>query len=134
MPDTYIISLFSINGIEITEHNRRYSGGQTINASDVELDAGINKRYIKKNKENFSISFSYLPNSANKTVDGRVARDFLKTVAETPGKKTILIKLSPVDPVKTLLSYVSSYNETLIKREVDQECAYYDVTISFEEA
>jgi hypothetical protein len=32
------------------------------------------------------------------------------------------------------MSYVTSYNETLIKREVDQECAYYDVTISFEEA
>jgi hypothetical protein len=134
MPDTYIISLFSINGTEITEHNRRYSGGQTINAADVELDSGINKRYIKKNKENFSVSFSYLPNAANKSVDGRAARDYLKGIAEAPGKKTVLIKLSPVDPIRTLMSYVTSYNETLIKREVDQECAYYDVTISFEEA
>lgn len=134
MPDTYIISLLSIDGTEITEHNRKYNGGQTINASDVELDSGVNKRYIKKNKENFSISFTYLPNSATKSVDGRAARDFLKTVAETPGKKTINIKLSPVDPTKTILAYVSSYSETLIKREVDQECAYYDVTVNFEEA
>lgn len=133
MPDTYIISLFSIDGTEITEHNRKYRGGQTINASDIELDSGINKRYIKKNKENFTVNFTYLPSSAAKSVDGRAARDFLKTVSESPGKKTITIKLSPNDSIKTIISYVTSYSETLIRRDVDQSCSYYDVNIGFEE-
>ncbi len=134
MPDTYIISLFSIDGTEITEHNRKFTNSPIINASPVELDAGINKRYIKKNKESYSLSFYYLPNASNKSVDGRAARDFLKSVALTPGKKNIKIKLSPVDPIQDIYVYVTGYSETLIKREVDNECAYYDVSINFEEA
>lgn len=133
MPDTYIISLLSIDGTEITEHNRRYSGEQVINSSGIELDSGITKKYIKQNKNNFSLSFSYLPSSTSLTVDGRSGRDFLKTLASSPSKKTISIKLSPSDSIKTFTAYVSSYSESLIKRDVRNKCAYYDVTISFEE-
>lgn len=134
MVDTGIISLFSIDGTEITEHNRRYTGSKIINASDTELDSGINKRYIKKNKNSYTFSFTYLPNSNTKTADGRVGRDFLKTVADSGGKKLISIKLSPVDGIESKYCYLSNYSESLIKRDIANSCSYYDVNITFEEA
>ena len=134
MIDTGIISLFSVDGTEVTEHNRKYSGTKIINASDVELDAGINKRYIRKNKNSYTLSFTYLPNANTKTVDGRVGRDFLKSLAETGGKKLIAIKLSPAEAIESKYCYLSSYSESLIKRDVANSCSYYDVNITFEEA
>ena len=59
-----IVKLLSLDGVEITEHSRKYSGSESIAASDVELDSGINKRYIKKNKKTLSLSFSYLKSLA----------------------------------------------------------------------
>lgn len=129
-----ILQLLSINGTEITEHNRRFNSSESIAAADIELDAGINKRYIRKNKQIFSLSFSYLPNLASKTVDQRAARDFLKTVANTRAKATVLIKLYPDQNATTYQTYVSSYSESLIRRDMEQQCSYYDVSITLEEA
>lgn len=129
-----IVKLLSINGTEITEHNRKFSKSETIASDPVSLDTGKNKRYIKKNKQTFSINFSYLPNASSKTVDARAGRDFLKTLATLRAKATVLIQLDPLIEAKTYSMYVTSYSETLIKRDVTNECDYYDVSISLEES
>ena len=128
-----IVHLLKIDGIEITEHSRKFSSSESISASDVELDSGINKRYIRKNKRQFTLNFSYLPSLAIHTVDARVGRNYLQTIAQKRGAVEIYIKLNPKEDFQTFNAYVTSYNETLIKRDVETQCAYYDVSIAFEE-
>jgi hypothetical protein len=129
-----IVKLLSLDGVEITEHSRKYSGSESIAASDVELDSGINKRYIKKNKKSLSLSFSYLPSLAIHTVDARVGRNYLQTLANKRGKIAVYIQLGPEESPQQYDAYVTSYSETLIKRDVASQCAYYDVSIALEEA
>ena len=129
-----IVKLLSLDGVEITEHSRKYSGSESIAASDVELDSGINKRYIKKNKKTLSLSFLYLPSLSIHTVDARVGRNYLQTLANKRGKVTVLIQLGPEESPQQYDAYVTSYSETLIKRDVASQCAYYDVSIALEEA
>jgi len=129
-----IVKLLSLDGVEITEHSRKYSGSESIAASDVELDSGINKRYIKKNKKSLSLSFSYLPSLAIHTVDARVGRNYLQTLANKRGKVAVYIQLGPEESPQQYDAYVTSYSETLIKRDVSTQCAYYDVSIALEEA
>lgn len=129
-----IVKLLSLDGVEITEHSRKYSGSESIAASDVELDSGINKRYIKKNKKTMSLSFSYLPSLSIHTVDARVGRNYLQTLANKRGKVAVYIQLGPEESPQQYDAYVTSYSETLIKRDVAAQCAYYDVSIALEEA
>lgn len=129
-----IVKLISLDGTEITEHNRKFSDNESISASDVELDSGINKRYIRKNKKVFNLSFTYLPNLSAYTVDGRAGRDFLKSLAQKRGTISLVTKLSPESSDESFTVYATSYSETLIKRHVDVNCNYYDVSIGFEEA
>lgn len=129
-----IVKLLSLDGVEITEHSRKYSGSESIAASDVELDSGINKRYIQKNKKSLSLSFSYLPSLAIHTVDARVGRNYLQTIANKRGKVAVYIQLGPEESPQQYDAYVTSYSETLIKRDVSTQCAYYDVSIALEEA
>lgn len=129
-----IIKLLSLDGVEITEQGRKYSGSESIAASDVELDLGINKRYIKQNKKISNISFTYLPNSSTKTIDNRAARDYLKTIANKRGKVLVNIKLSPNKETEEYYAYVTNYSENLIRRDLSNQCSYYDLSINFEEA
>ena len=129
-----IVKLLSLDGVEITEHSRKYSGSESIAASDVELDSGINKRYIKKNKKTLSLSFTYLPSLSIHTVDARVGRNYLQTHANKRGKVAVYIQLGPAESPQQYDAYVTSYSETLIKRDVVTQCAYYDVSIALEEA
>jgi hypothetical protein len=128
-----IVHLLKIDNIEITEHSRKFSSSENISASDVELDSGINKRYIRKNKRQFSLNFTYLPSLAIHTVDARVGRNYLQQIAKKRGSVSIDIKLDPNEDYQTFEAYVTNYNETLIKRDVETQCAYYDVSIAFEE-
>lgn len=128
-----IVKLLSLDGTEITEHNRKFSDNEVISASDVELDSGINKRYIRKNKKTFSLNFTFLPNLSAYTVDGRAGRDFLKSLAQKRGTISLVTKLSPESPEESFTVYATSYSETLIRRDVEIKCSYYDLSISFEE-
>lgn len=130
---TGLVYIAKINGTEITEHNRRVSVTVDQSGTDVELARGIIRRYIRKNKKSFSFSFSYLPNTTDKTVDGRAGRDFLNTLSLTKGTVTLSIKMSPTEDYETYVCYVNSYAEKLIRREIGEACSYYDVTIDFGE-
>jgi len=128
-----ITKMVTLDGTEITEHGKKFSDNESISASDVELDSGINKRYIRKNKKVFNLSFTYLPNLAAYTVDGRAGRDFLKSLAQKRGTISLVTKLSPESSDESFTVYATSYSETLIKRDVENRCAYYDVSMGFEE-
>jgi hypothetical protein len=123
-----------LNGEEITEHNRVFDGGYKINSVDLDLANGNKRRFIKNNKNVYSLSFRYLPNSHTKTIDGRKARDFLLNLAKTPASASLSIKLDPAEPFYNTTVYVDSYSEVLIRRDIPNQCSYYDVNMTLSEA
>lgn len=130
---TGLIHLLSINGQEITEHNREISTSIQQAASEMELARGISRRYIRKNKKSFNLSFRYLPNNTDKTVDGRRGRDYLLSMANTRGPVTVSIKLSPTDEFETYSCFIDSYGERLVRRDIGSGCSYYDITMELSE-
>lgn len=130
---TGLVHLLSINGQEITEHNRKFSVSIEQSAADVELARGIVRKYIRKNKKTFTLDFKYLPNTTDKTADGRAGRDYLNSIANTRGTVTISIKMSPTDEFETYTCFVNSYTENLIRRDIGSGCSYYDVKIDLGE-
>ena len=127
---TYLIKL---GGQEITEHNRKISISTDQSGSDVELNRGVIKRYVKKNKKTFSISFSYLPTLDEKTVDGRKGRDYLLNLFRQKNPIELKIKLDPNEEYKSYMCFFNSYSEKLIRRDLTTGCAYYDVSIDIGE-
>jgi len=129
-----ITHLIVLNGQEITEHNRIFSGGFKLNSVDSELANGNKRRFIKNNKNTYALSFTYLPNSHTKTIDGRKARDYLLQLARTPSSISLSIKLDPAEPFYNTNVYVDSYSEVLIRRDIPNQCAYYDINMNLIEA
>lgn len=118
---------------EITEHGRTYSGDVLQSGNNVELARAVVKKYFKVNKRKFSFSFKYLPNNTDKTIDGRKGRDYLLQMSEHRGLVYLLIKLNPSDGYVEYPCYINSYSEKLVKRDIANKCAYYDVSIELEE-
>lgn len=118
---------------EITEHARTFSSEIQQSGSDIELARGKIKRYVQKNKRTFSLSFKYLPTLQEKTADGRKGRDYFNSLAQTRGLVYVLIKLDPNDEYRAYTCYINSYSETLLRRDLETNCAYYDVNMGLEE-
>lgn len=128
--DTGLTHLITIDGEEITEHNRKFSETFAQNGTDTELARGVIKRYIQKNKRNFNLSFTYLPSLITHTVDGRKGQAYLKEKAEKRGTVAVTIKVDPNETAQSYVCYVESYSETLVRRDIQSGCSYYDVNIS----
>lgn len=127
-----IHKLLSINSTEITEHNRKISVAEQIAGNDIDLASGHRRRYYSRNKKQFSLNWSYLPSQQSKTVDGRVGRDFLYSLANGSAVATVLIELSPGE-YETFDCYIESYSESLLRREYETQCSYYDVSLNLVE-
>jgi hypothetical protein len=128
-----ITHLVVLNGEEITEHNRIFSGNMATSAANAELLNGNRKRFIKNAKNYYNFSFTYLPDKPSETIDGRESRNYLYDLARTPSSATLSIKLDPDDSFYNTVVYVESYSETLIRRDIPNQCAYYNVEISLKE-
>lgn len=128
-----IVSFLSLNNQEITEHSRLITNGLVINATEVELDSGFKRRYYQSPKRSFSFQWDWLPSTSSMTVDNRKARDYLKSLTAIADKIPMVIKLSAEDGPESLDVYLSSYSETLIRRDIKEGCDYYKVNMTFEE-
>ena len=130
-----ITSFLSLNGQELTEQGRTISDSIALNASDVELDEGMRKRYVKKSKRKFSFKWEYLPSLQAHTIDNRKARDYIKDLALTTRVKIpMLIKLDPLKAAESIYVFIEDYSEDLIRRDITTGCDYYSVSLSVEEA
>jgi hypothetical protein len=130
-----ITSFLSLNGQELTEQGRTISDSIVLNASDIELDEGMRKRYVKDSKRKFSFKWEYLPSLQAHTIDNRKARDYVKNLALTTRTKILmLIKLDPLKPAESIYVFVEDYSEDLIRRDITTGCDYYSVSLSVEEA
>jgi hypothetical protein len=130
-----ITSFLSLNGQELTEQGRTISDSIVLNASDIELDEGMRKRYVIDSKRKFSFRWEYLPSLQAHTIDNRKARDYIKNLAlTTRAKIPMLIKLDPLKPAESIYVFVEDYSEDLIRRDITTGCDYYSVSLSVEEA
>jgi hypothetical protein len=118
---------------EITEHGRTFSSEIQQSGSDVDLARGRLKRYVKKNKRVFTLSFKYLPTLQTHTADGRKGRDYIQLLSQTRGVVYVLIKLDPREEYREYTCFVDSYSEGLLRRDLSSNCSYYDVSISLGE-
>lgn len=130
---TDLLSFFSLNYAEITEGNRSYSLSFAQNVSDLETAAGRLKRFYKNNKRVMSLSFTYLASNSDKTVDGREGRDYIYNLAMNSPLVFVEYKDIPDLPVKSFYGYLSSYQERIIRRDLNTQCIYYDVDFTIEE-
>lgn len=131
---TDLLYLVKLDGQEITEHGRTFQGAVDHNSTDITLNNGRTRRYLKNAKNTYSFSFTYLPNIAEKTIDGRVGRDYLLSLMDIRAKILLEIKTDPVDGFYSKYVYADQYSESLIRRDMATDCSYYNVTISFREA
>ena len=135
-------TLVLLDGKPLTIHNRKLDMGidqiftETVNWNNRKT------RYYKSNsragRRTFNMSWSWLPNSINYTVDGNSGRDFIKKVAEDP--RHHVLKIINMDETGTTpyseTSYnvlVKDYNETLIRRDIPNDVYFWDCSMSLEE-
>ena len=135
-------TLVLLDGKPLTIHNRKIDMGIDQIFTETANWNNRKTRYYKSNsragRRTFSMSWSWLPNSINYTVDGNSGRDFIKKVAEDP--RHHVLKIINMDETGTTpyseTSYnvlVKDYNETLIRRDIPNDVYFWDCSMSLEE-
>lgn len=130
---TELRSFISINSSEITNHNRTHSMSEDISVSDIETSAGRLKRFYKKTKKRLTVQFNYLPNNTDKTVDGRSGRDFISNLASSAPYVSVIYYDNTNNIPISFNGFITNYSETIIRRDLESQCIYYDVSFEIEE-
>jgi hypothetical protein len=127
----------------LTNHNREFD--VSIAPSFIENKNWNNRksRYYKRASESgrktFSLSWKFLPNFMDKTVDTRHGRDYIASISEDPDVHVLKVVNQDQNGVTpyTETSYnvfVRSYSETLIRRDLADGVYYFDCSLTLEEA
>ena len=127
------VLFMSLNGTEITNHNRKISITENLSVSDVQTAGGRIRRFYKRTDKSLSIEFTYLPDKSAKTVDTRAGRDFLFGLAYSNPLVLVSYKDKPDSDFQEFYGYISGYQETLVRRDLKTQCSYYDVSFTIEE-
>lgn len=138
-----IRTLLIIDNKPITDHGRLMD--ESLNFKYVENQNWNNKRFrYYKNQTNagkkvFNISWKFLPNFREKTVDNKYSRNFLKQISED--SDIHVLKIINQDEsgsnAYTETSYnvfVTNYSESLIRRDIVDGVYYFDCSMTLEEA
>jgi len=127
----------------LTNHNREFD--ISIAPSFVENKNWNNRksRYYKRASESgrktFSLSWKFLPNFMDKTVDTRHGRDYIASISEDPDVHVLKVVnqdqngLTPYTETSYNV-FVRSYSETLIRRDLADGVYYFDCNLTLEEA
>jgi hypothetical protein len=87
----------------------------------------------------FNITWKFLPNYMEKTVDNRHGRDFISSVSEDPDVHVLKVinqdqnGLTPYTETSYNV-FVRSYSETLLRRDLSDGVYYFDCNLTLEEA
>jgi len=98
-----------------------------------------NTSALKGAKRTFSIDWSFIPNESNFTVDLRESRNFLKKIAQDSDVHTLTIINQDINGITPYTEddidvFITSYSETLIRRDLSSESYYFSCNIVLEEA
>lgn len=125
-------SLIRLNGTDITEHGRKYSATNSFENYDFELASGNKKRFYKGVDRQFQFSWTYVPDKASMSVDGKAARDYIKSIVESGANVILEIKESEDSEWKQYSCLITEYTENLLKHVLQSQCKYFDITLSME--
>lgn len=138
-----IRTLLMIDDKPITNHNRNIDISLTPIFIENRNWNNKSRRYYKRSassgKSTFSLSWNFLPNYREKTVDQRYARDYLLELAEDNDIHTLKIINQDEDGVTpytetTYNVFIKSYSESLIRRDLIDGVYYFDCNLTLEEA
>lgn len=131
---------FVIDNIPLTEHNRITQFNDVPKISINENWYGKKGVYFKtsKNKRNFVIEWKMVPGKRENTVDYHGGRDYIKNVAMDPASHILKIRNLDTDGLSphTYESYnvlVVSYNESLVRRDLNNDEYYWDCSLGLQE-
>lgn len=138
-----IRTLLMLDDKPLTNHNREFD--ISISPSFIENRNWHNRksRYYKRETESgrktFSLSWRFLPNFMDSTVDTRHGRDYIASISEDPDVHVLKIINQDQDGLTpyTETSYnvfVRSYSETLLRRDLIDGVYYFDCNLTLEEA
>lgn len=127
----------------LTNHNRQLD--VSLSPSFIENRNWNNRksRYYKMEsnagRKTFNLSWRFLPNFMDKTVDTRHARDYISSISEDPDVHILKIinqdesGLTPYTEAAYNV-FVRSYSETMIRRDLSDGVYYFDCNLTLEEA
>lgn len=135
-----IRTLLLLDDKPLTEHNRTFS--MSVNKSFVENNNWNNSRnrYYKTNgtRRSLSISWSFVPNNRENTVDLKFGRDMIKRIANDPDVHTLRYLNIDSDGLTPYTEQqfdviVKNYSEKLIRRDLDSDVYFWDCNLELEE-
>lgn len=130
---TSLLVFLSINSTEISNHNRKHSLNEDMSINDMETIGGRIRRFYRSNKKSINLSFTYLPNTTDKTVDGRAGRDFLYNLSLNNPYISVSYQDKPGGPTNTFNGFIDDYSERLVRRDLQNQCSYYDLSLIIQE-
>ena len=141
--DSSIIRTFMlIDDKPITNHNRKFESALEPIFVENKNWTNSRSRYYKSSarsgRKTFSLSWSWLPNSPEFTVDGKRGRDYIKEIASDPSHHVLKIvnldESGATPPTETSYNVlVKDYNETLTRRDLSNDVYFWDCSMTLEE-
>ena len=136
-----IKTMFSIDGTPISEHGRKLS------ISVIQLNT-VNTRWNNKQgvyfktakvRRTYTFNWTFLPGKQVNTVDSGAGRDFIMKIGDNQFAHTLTARnldtsgLTP-NTAETITVLVVSYNESLKRRDLDNDEYYWDCSLVLQEA
>jgi hypothetical protein len=132
--------LLILDGKPLTEHNRQSSISVVHSYAENRNWKASRSRYYKTEspRKTFSISWSNLPSDRTQTVDLKFGRDKIRELASDPDIHVLKFLNMDSDGTtpytETVYNVVvRSYNESLIRRDVDTDLYLWDCSLELEE-
>jgi len=143
--NSIIRNLLLLDNKPLTNQTRNFAINATPKFIENENWQGNISRYYKNTaaskgaKRTFNLDWSFIPNEASFTVDLRESRNFLKQIAQDSDVHTLTIINQDVNGVTPYTEddidvFITSYSETLIRRDLPSESYYFSCNMVLEEA
>ena len=97
-----------------------------------ELASGKRMKYVKAIKHTFSLRWNFLPDEASDTIDGGGAHDTMSVLGESGDVHTLRF-YNRNGSWNEYTVFVSSYDETLVRRDSVSGGHFWEVSMNFEE-
>ena len=143
--NTLIRNLLLLDNKSLTNQTRTFAINATPKFIENENWQGNVSRYYKNTaaskgaKRTFNLDWSFIPNEASFTVDLRESRNFLKQIAQDSDVHSLTIINQDINGVTPYTEddidvFITSYSETLIRRDLSSESYYFSCNMVLEEA
>ena len=130
---TGLLSFISLNGSELTNHNRKHAVTKTMNVSDIEVASGKLRRFYRPSKSIVSVSYLFLPGPTTHTVDGKNGRNFIENLAKTNPYVYVILRDDPSGATTEFYGFLSNYRESIVRRDFAEQVIFYNIDFEIEE-